>query len=310
MVAQAFSALKHKLFPSFEPKRYHLQFRHATLVTFMLTCASFTLPAYHQTMPYEDSDYFGTPDFPVESSYNRIHRFVNGAFYYNIVVSFWIAFCLVAEGVLQRSSPVWYELAWMGLTIIGEIICLGLMASSRPEACDYHFGIDRTFPINGKFSPKNSITSICSNWRGMTGLLAAIVVLFLLHVTWHLIIASRYMRARPGYLTTPIPDYRWTLSRPLDRLEPSRPSTDIEKAAAAKEKQLETTSSEFTSRGTESLSYPLTPTSEDYSNFSRLPANSKPVVIEQVTVARSDTSSIVEADGEGKAQAPFSYSSK
>ncbi|CAE6471740.1 unnamed protein product [Rhizoctonia solani] len=309
MVAQAFFAIKHKLFPSFELKRYHLQFRHAALATFMLTCASFTLPAYHQTMPYEDSDYFGSPDLPVESSYARIHRFVSGIFYYNVVVSFWIAFCLVAEGVLQRSSPVWYEFAWMGLTIIGEVVCLGLMASSRPEACDYHFGIDRTIPMNGKFSPQNSITSICSNWRGMTGLLAAIVGLFVLHVTWHLIIAARYMRTRPGYFTTPIPDYRWNLTRPLDRLEPALPPSDIEKAAA-KEKQLETTSSEFTSRATESLSYPLTPTSEDYSNFSRLPANPKPVVLEQSTITRSDTSSIVEAEGEGKTQTPFSYGSK
>ncbi|ELU36354.1 hypothetical protein AG1IA_09616 [Rhizoctonia solani AG-1 IA] len=183
MVGQAFFALKHKLFPSFEAKRYHLQFRHAALVLMMLTCASFTLPAYHQTMPFEDSDYFGSPELPVESSYarKRIHRFVGGIFYYNIVVSFWIAFCLCAEGILQRSSPVWYEFAWVGITIVGELVCLGLMASSRPDACDYHFGIDRTLPLNGKFTPQNSITSLCSNWRGMTGLLAAIAALCELH---------------------------------------------------------------------------------------------------------------------------------
>ncbi|KAF8686098.1 hypothetical protein RHS04_00379 [Rhizoctonia solani] len=310
MVGQAFFALKHKLFPSFEAKRYHLQFRHAALVLMMLTCASFTLPAYHQTMPFEDSDYFGSPELPVESSYARIHRFVGGIFYYNIVVSFWIAFCLCAEGILQRSSPVWYEFAWVGITIVGELVCLGLMASSRPDACDYHFGIDRTLPLNGKFTPQNSITSLCSNWRGMTGLLAAIAALFVLHMTWHIVIAARYMRVRPGYLTNPIPDYRWTLTRALDRLEPQSPSTDVEKAAAAKEKQLETTSSDFTSRATDSVSFPLTPTSEDYSNFSRLPANPKPVILEQSTVTRSDTSSIVEAEGAGKVHAPFSYDSK
>ncbi|KAF8755609.1 hypothetical protein RHS01_05335 [Rhizoctonia solani] len=310
MVGQAFFALKHKLFPSFEAKRYHLQFRHAALVLMMLTCASFTLPAYHQTMPFEDSDYFGSPELPVESSYARIHRFVGGIFYYNIVVSFWIAFCLCAEGILQRSSPVWYEFAWVGLTIVGELVCLGLMASSRPDACDYHFGIDRTLPLNGKFTPQNSITSLCSNWRGMTGLLAAIAALCD-RPAYDL---AHYYRcplhACPPWLPhQPHPDYRWTLTRALDRLEPQSPSTDVEKAAA-KEKQLETTSSDFTSRATDSVSFPLTPTSEDYSNFSRLPANPKPVILEQSTVTRSDTSSIVEAEGAGKVHAPFSYDSK
>ncbi|CAE6433680.1 unnamed protein product [Rhizoctonia solani] len=306
---QTFRTIRHKLFPSFEPKRYHLQFRHGGLITVMLACAAFVMPSYHQTMPYADSDYFGSPDLPVESSYERIHRFVSGILFYNSAVALWIAICLAAEGILQRSAPVWYELAWISLTVIGETICLGLMASSRPAACDYHFGLDRSIPKNGKFSPENSITSICSNWRGMTGQLAAILGLFVLHLVWHVIIAVRYMRSRPGYFTHPMPDYRWTLSRPLDRLEPQSPPTDVEKAAA-KAKALETTSNEYTSRATDSFSFPLTPTNEEYSNFSRLPANQKPVVLTQSTVTKSDTSSIVEADGTSKAQAPFSYASK
>ncbi|KAG8698671.1 hypothetical protein FRC11_014226 [Ceratobasidium sp. 423] len=307
---QTFRTIRHKFFPSFEPKRYHLQFRHGVLITIMLTCAAFVMPSYYQTMPYEDSDYFGSPDLPVEDSYERVHRFVTGILYYNAVVSVWIAICLAAEGILQRSAPVWYEFTWTSMTIIGEAICLGLMASSRPAACNFHFGLDRSIPKNGKFSPQNSITSICSNWRGMTGQLAAILGLVILHVTWHVIIAARYMRSRPGYFTTPIPDYRWTLSRPLERLEPQSPPTDVEKAAT-KAKALETTSTEYTSQGTDSFSFPLTSTNEDYSNFSRLPVNPKPVVLTQSTVAKSDTSSIVEErDGTSKAQAPFSYGSK
>ncbi|CAE6435051.1 unnamed protein product [Rhizoctonia solani] len=310
MVAQTFSNIRHKLFPSFEEKRYHLQFRHAALVVLMLTSASFALPAFHQTMEYADSDFFG-PDLPVESSYQRVHRFVNEILYYQESVALWMAICIAAEGFIQRSAPVWFELSWTSLVILGEVVCLALMASSRPEACDYNFGLDRDIPANNKFSPMNSITSICSNWRGMTGMLIIILGFFTLHLIWHIIIAVRYMRARPGYFTTPIPDYRWTLSRPLERLERQVPPTDVEKAAA-KEKQLETTSSEFTSRGTESFSFPLTPTSEEYSNFSRLPANPKPVVLVQSTTTKSDTSSVVEVDGLSKSQpeAPFSYDSK
>ncbi|CUA69463.1 hypothetical protein RSOLAG22IIIB_14024 [Rhizoctonia solani] len=307
MVLQTFYSIKHKFFPSFEPKRYHLQFRHAALVVIGLTTASFVFPSFHQTKKWEDSDYFGSPDLPVESSYQGLYRFTRHILYYNEAIALWIALCLVAEGVFQRSAPVWFELTWMPLVIIGEIVCLGLMASSRPAACDYSFGVDMEVPDNGKLSPQNSITSLCSNWRGMTGMLATLTAFFILHFVWHVIIAARYMSSRPGYFTTPIPDYRWTLSAPRERLAPKHTPTDVERAAA-KEKQIEATSADFTSRGTDSFSFPLTPTQEEYSNFSRLPANSKPVVLVQSTTSKSDTSSIVEVDP--KTNAPFSYSPK
>ncbi|CAE6418509.1 unnamed protein product [Rhizoctonia solani] len=309
MVLQTFYSIKHKFFPSFQPKRYHLQFRHAALVILGLTTASFIFPAFHQTKEFEESDYFGSPDLPVESSYQRLHRFVCGILYFNEAAVLWMAICLAAEGLFQRSAPVWFELTWMPLVILGEIICLGLMASSRPAACDFSLGVDMDVPDNGKLSPQNSITSLCSNWKGMTGMLAALTILFSFHLVWHLIIAARYMRSRPGYLTNPIPDYRWTLSAPLDRLEPKQPINDVERAAA-KEKQIEATSTDYTSRGTDSISFPLTPTQEEYSNFSRLQANSKPVVLVQSTTSKSDTSSIVEVDAANKTQTPFSYGSK
>ncbi|KDN45797.1 hypothetical protein RSAG8_04630, partial [Rhizoctonia solani AG-8 WAC10335] len=78
----------------------------------------------------------------------------------------------------------------MPLVILGEIICLGLMASSRPAACDFSLGVDMDVPDNGKLSPQNSITSLCSNWKGMTGMLAALTILFSLHLVWHLIIGE------------------------------------------------------------------------------------------------------------------------
>ncbi|CAE6512536.1 unnamed protein product [Rhizoctonia solani] len=307
MVLQTIYSIKHKFFPSFEPKRYHLQFRHAALVILALTTASLVFPTFHQTKSWEDSDYFGSPDLPVESSYRRLHRFARGILLYNEAVALWMVLCLLAEGFLQRSAPVWFEFTWLPLVILGEIICLGLMASSRPAACDFSLPVDSTITANGKLSPQNSITSLCSNWRGMTGMLTTLTVFFTLHIVWHVIIASRYMSSRPGYLTNPIPDYRWTLSAPLERLEPKQPVTDVERAAE-KEKQLEATSTDYTSRGTDSFSFPLTPTQEEYSNFSRLPANSKPVVLVQSTTSKSDTSSIVEVDAANKTHAPFSYS--
>lgn len=94
--------------------------------------------------------------------------------YYNVAMAAFIALHLVIEPQFHRGAPVWFELTWMTLLMIGEIVCLGLMASSRPDVCKYHFGVDPTFLI-GKFTAKNSATSICSNWRGMTGLLAAII---------------------------------------------------------------------------------------------------------------------------------------
>ncbi|KAJ1301921.1 hypothetical protein OPQ81_000760 [Rhizoctonia solani] len=289
MVPQKFYTIKHKLFPSFEPKRYHLQFRHAALVTLLLICASFALPAYHQRVNFVDSiDYSDSPDLPTKSSYNRIHRYVNEILYYNEAVALWMIAYLAAEGLFQRSAPVWCELTWLSVVLVGEVVCLALMASSRPEACDYDFGVDDTRPEDGKLSPINTITSICSNWRGMTGMLVALVWFFALHLIWHIIIAVL----------------------PSSASSPNFPPTDVEKAAA-KEKQLETLSAEYTSRGTDSLSFPLTPTSEEYSNFSRLPVNPKPVVLVQSSVTKSDTSSIVEEiDSSPKAQAPFSYDSK
>ncbi|CAE7146286.1 unnamed protein product [Rhizoctonia solani] len=309
MVLQALYTVKHTLFPSFEAKRYHLQFRHAALVFLALLTAAFVIPSYHQTGDFEESYYSPSSDLPVESSYRGLHHYVPAVLYFNEAVVLWMAVCLAAEGLLQRSSPVWFELVWMPLAIVGEFVCLGLIVSSRPAACDFSFGVDMTVPDDGRLSAQNSITSLCSNWRGMTGMLATIVAFLTLHVVWHIVIAARYMSSRPGYFTTPIPDYRWKLSAPLDRLEPKQPCSDVERAAA-KEKQLEVTSTDYTSRATDSISFPLTPTQEEYSNYSRLPANAKPVVLVQSTTSKSDTSSIVEVDGVNKAHAPFSYGSK
>jgi hypothetical protein len=157
----------------------------------MLMCASFTLPANPHLRDFPLSDYGSSDTIPVESSYNResprssrsprliiptgILRFVHGIMYYNIAVAAFIALHLIVEPQFQRGAPVWFEMFWISLVVIGEAVCLGLMASSRPDVCNFHFGLDVSFPVGGKITPMNSATSICSNWKGMTALLATII---------------------------------------------------------------------------------------------------------------------------------------
>lgn len=95
--------------------------------------------------------------------------------YYNVGVASFIALHLISEPLFRRGAPVWFELTWMTLLSIGEAVCLGLMAASRPGVCDFKFGVEDAIMPGGKLTPKNSATSICSNWRGMTALTAAII---------------------------------------------------------------------------------------------------------------------------------------
>ncbi|KAG9110287.1 hypothetical protein FRC07_008211 [Ceratobasidium sp. 392] len=330
--ARSLWAVRQALFPSFEEKGYHLQFRHGVLITIMLMCASFTLPANPQTKPFPDSDYSPDAEIPVEVSYNLIHRFVNGIMWYNVGVAAFIALHLVAEPPFKRGAPVWFELFWMSLLVIGETVCLGLMGSSRPPVCDFNFGVDATIVLDGKFTPMNSATSICSNWRGMTGLLAAIITCFLLHIVWHMVVSIRFISQRKNVFTLPITDYRWTLSKELARVNQTFPA-DVEAASPKESKQHQQhtdsfdysapsfpTSSDYkgatTTATTDTLSFPATVGTEEYNNYSRpahakmdaLPAARKqPVVLEQSIVAQSDTSSIAEGSSP-ITEAPFNYS--
>ncbi|KAG8773950.1 hypothetical protein FRC12_002216 [Ceratobasidium sp. 428] len=320
MAANSFArrlwAVRQTLFPSFEEKGYHLQFRHGTLITIMLMCASFTLPANPQTRPFAISDYSPDPEIPVESSYNLVHRFVGGIMWYNVGAAAFVALHLIAEPQFKRGAPVWFELFWMSMLVIGELVCLGLMGSSRPAVCNFNFGVDDTIVLDGKFTPMNSATSICSNWRGMTGLLAAIVSVFLLHMAWHLIVSIRYLNQRRSVFALPITDYRWTLPKERTRVNETFPA-DVESSPKETKQTHGTesfdysapsfpTSSDYkgtTTATTDTLSFPATVGNEDYNNYSRsagqskmdtLPAKKQPVVLEQSTIAHSDTSSIAE----------------
>jgi len=324
-------AVRQTLFPSFEPKGYHLQFRHGTLITAMLMCASFTLPANPQTKVFPYSDYSPSPTIPVEVSYNMIHRYVGGIMYYNVAVAAFIALHLVAEPQFKRSAPVWFELFWMSMFVIGEAVCLGLMASSRPPVCDFHFGVDATIVLDGRFTAKNSATSICSNWRGMSGLLAAIMCVFLLHMTWHTIVSIRFLSQRRSVFALPITDYRWNLPKERARINETFPG-DVEAPAPCEAKQAHIDSFDYTTPSfpttsdykatttatTDTLSFPATVGTEDYNNYSRttaaaspskqanmdtLPARAQPVILEQSS--HSDTSSVVEGSSP-ITEAPFS----
>ncbi|KAF8601872.1 hypothetical protein BDV93DRAFT_524435, partial [Ceratobasidium sp. AG-I] len=310
------------LFPAFERKGYHLQFRHGVLIAIMLMAASFTLPANPQTKDFPNSDYSASLVLGIEASYNLIHKHVLGIMYYNIGVAGCIALQLVTEPLLRRGVPVWFEIAWMILLSVGEAVCLGFMIASRPGVCNFSFGPEEysTSPITGKVTPKSSAMSICSNWKGMSGLLAAIIVAFLLHVTWHMIISIRHISSRRSVFALPITDYRWKLPKELERINETFPGDLEAPPSPVKEgKQPEYsnyTSNDLSYKGTtelttasDTISFPVTSSVGTYSNYDRpvaakstldtLPARSQPVVLEQSTVTHSDTSSIAESDRAG-----------
>ncbi|KAB5587893.1 hypothetical protein CTheo_8666 [Ceratobasidium theobromae] len=318
--------VRQTLFPTFEQKPYHLQFRHAALVTMMLMCAGYSLPAYHQTVPFAESWYIASDNLPIESSYNELRPAAAATMFFNVAAAFWIALHLAGEPLFRRGAPVWYEVAWMFLLAAGETISLAMMASSRPDVCDFHFGVDDSPSPPDKLSEKNSATSICSNWHGMTGLLAAIIGVFLLHILWHTTVSMRYIKSRKNVFVHPIGDYRWKLPTPLERIHVVFPA-DVEADGISERKEskdlgsTQYSSTDYATKSAQSdtLSFPVSSTSDDYNNFSRpsapsakatltaLPVGVKPLVLQQSIVTKSDASSIVESDQASSTHSPNKY---
>ncbi|QRV82235.1 hypothetical protein RhiJN_10250 [Ceratobasidium sp. AG-Ba] len=316
-------AVRQTLFPSFEPKGYHLQWRHATLLTIMFTCVAFTMPAFPQTKLFIDSDYTDSTGLNVVESYRKMLKITPGIMWYNVGIAAFICLHLIVEPFFERGAPVWFELFWMSLLTIGEIVCLGLMATSRPDVCNFSFGVDPT--PSPKLNAKSSATSICSNWRGMNGMLATIILIFLAHMTWHTIVSIRHRNQRRTVFALPITDYRWTLPKERARINETFPG-DIEAAAksSAETKTAHTDSFDYSAPSADyksstdgEISFPAT-VSEDYNNYAHtvpsskqanldaLPARTQPVIVQQSSITQSDALSISAISETSSRDAPFS----